>query len=295
MGIGQRHSHIMKPKKGPDDPELATMLQEALTLVSIADLLRIADELVARHRWFVARFAAPPAPGSLAPDDLTRFARSVTTSKRDATSLSQHLLQHQHGQHGQHGQSNTEAMFAALLNHERPVGRRIAEAVAALSGKNGLDERICLEAATGLLHFTAPDSYWWWTRWLWDATMQTGILSLLAGSVHNVRASTIGEGYKKVGSVTAMSMRFAEGTGLLVPELVNDPQRVRFASDVFLACAYVVYMYGISSWRLSREFNRLLPAPPAMMRRLLGVPRPRDKTEGMKPIEGGACADSEKA
>ncbi|RMF27870.1 MAG: hypothetical protein D6759_16885 [Chloroflexi bacterium] len=70
-----------------------------------------------------------------------------------------------------------------------------------------------------------------------------------------------------------MSMRFAEGTGLLTPALVNDPRRSPFAADAFLACAYSVYLYGITSWRLSREFNRLLPSLPDMMRRLLGLPK----------------------
>lgn len=278
MGIGQRHSHIMKPKYGPEDPELAEMLQEALQLVSIADLLLIADELVARHQWFAARCAARPDPTfpPLDTQDLSWLARSVTTSQREATDLKNRLLQlrEQKGeQKGEQEHDGLSSLIAALFDSEngRPVGKRIEDWVAAL---DGLDERVSLEAATGLLHATLPKTYWWWSRWMWDATTQTGILSLLAGSVHNLRASTIREGYEKVGSVMAMSMRFAEGTGLLVPELVNHPQRVLFAADVFLACAYVVYLYGVSSWRLSREFNRLLPPPPVLMRRLLGLPRP---------------------
>lgn len=269
MGIGQRHSHIMKPKKGPEDPELTEMLQEALHLIAIDDLVQMADELVARHRWFVALFAAPPGSGSLSPDHLEHLARAVTTSKRDRTTLASRLLTLQQ----QNEQPDLPALFAALLDHDSPAGKRFEHFVAALAG---VGERVGVEAATGLLHFTFPETYWWWSRWMWDATTQTGILSLLAGSVHNLRAASIGEGYEKVGAVTAMSLRFAEGTGLLVPELVDHPQRVLFAADVFLACAYVVYMYGVSSWRLSREFNRLLPAPPAMIRRLLGLPRPRE-------------------
>ncbi|NJN67263.1 MAG: hypothetical protein HC884_11395 [Chloroflexaceae bacterium] len=286
----------MKPKHGPEDPELAEMLQEAWQLVSIADLLHIADELIARHQWFAARFAPLPGAGSFAHslplnddhgDDLAWLARSVTTSKRDAVSLKDCLLELR-AQHGQHPHDRVSSLVAALLNDENgcPVGKRIEAFVVALSkngsengSKNRLDERVALEAATGLLHFTLPATCWWWSRWMWDATTRTGILPLLAGSVHNLRACRIGEGYEKVGSVTAMSMRFAEGTGLLVSELVNHPQRVLFAADVFLACAYVVYLYGISSWRLSREFNRLLPVPPVLMRRLLGLPRPRATEE----------------
>jgi hypothetical protein len=271
MGIGQRHSHIMKPKHGPDDPELTEMLQEALHLIAVDDLVQIADELITRHHWFATLFVEQPAPDSLSADHLARLARVVTTSKADRSSLTNSLHSLQQEQNGA-----ATALCAALLNHDNPAGERIEHFVAALEG---VDERARLEMATGLLHFTFPETYWWWSRWMWDATTQTGILSLLAGSVHNLRAAGVGEGYEKVGSVTAMSMRFAEGTGLLVPDLVNHPQhpqRALFAPDVFLACAYVVYMYGISSWRLSREFNRLLPPPPTMIRRLLGLSRPRE-------------------
>jgi hypothetical protein len=68
-------------------------------------------------------------------------------------------------------------------------------------------------------------------------------------------------------------MRFAEGTGLLVPQLMNDARRAPFASSAFLSCAYGVYLYGTTGWRLSRDFNGLLPPLPKLARRLLGLPK----------------------
>ena len=136
---------------------------------------------------------------------------------------------------------------------------------------NALDTRLALELATGLLHNVSPTDHWLWTRWLWDPTVGTGILPLLAGSVHNLVADNLADGYARVGAVTAMSVKFGEGTGLFVDELMNDPKRVPFANSAFLACAYSVYLYGTTSWRLSREFNGLLPTLPNMARRLLGL------------------------
>jgi hypothetical protein len=143
---------------------------------------------------------------------------------------------------------------------------------------NALDTRLALELATGLLHNTFPKDNWLWTRWLWDPTTGTGILPLLAGSSHNLLATNIADGYARVGAVTAMSMKFAEGTGLWTDELMNNEKRAPFANSAFLACAYGVYMYGSTSWRLSRDFNELLPSLPNMARRLLGLPKIKDET-----------------
>jgi hypothetical protein len=84
------------------------------------------------------------------------------------------------------------------------------------------------------------------------------------------------DGYSRVGAVSAMSMKFAEGTGLWTDQLVRNKKRALFANSAFLACAYAVYMYGSTSWRLSRDFNELLPSLPNMARRLLGLPKVKD-------------------
>jgi hypothetical protein len=143
---------------------------------------------------------------------------------------------------------------------------------------NALDTRLALELASGLLHNTDPNQSWLWTRWLWDPTTGTGILPLLAGSTHNLLANNLADGYARVGAVTAMSMKFAEGTGLFVDELTSIERRAQFANSAFLACAYAVYMYGSTSWRLSRDFNELLPSLPNMARRLLGLPKAKEDT-----------------
>jgi hypothetical protein len=161
-------------------------------------------------------------------------------------------------------------IFSELLSGEAPAPIRVTSFVEKL---HALDTRLALELASGLLHNTRPGDTWLWTRWLWDPTTGTGILPLLAGSSHNLLATNIADGYSRVGAVSAMSMRFAEGTGLWTDELVSNEKRALFANSAFLACAYAVYMYGSTSWRLSRDFNELLPSLPNMARRLLGLPK----------------------
>jgi hypothetical protein len=251
----QRQSHILKQKTGPDDPELQATLYEALAQVSPKDVIAIADELAERHDHLFAGFGSASLTWA---SSFAEIAAAVTHTKSNAMTLKNYFAQSDY------------TIFEELLHGETPTPVRVATFVEKL---NALDTRLALELASGLLHNNFPKGNWLWTRWLWDPTTGTGILPLLAGSTHNLLATNLGDGYARVGTVTAMSMKFGESTDLFSPELVNDAKRAPFANSAFLACAYAVYMYGTTSWRLSRDFNKLLPSLPDMARRLLGLPK----------------------
>ena len=261
MTLPQRQSHIIKQKTGPDDPELQNYLQDALGQVAPEDVIAIADELAERHaRLFLNTSTRLSASLKV---DSPQFASAsadifaaVTHTKANARTLSNHFAQ------------GGNKLFDELLDGDAPTPVRVASFVEKL---NVLDTRLALELATGLLHNISPKDNWLWTRWLWDPTVGTGILPLLAGSVHNLVAENLADGYARIGAVTAMSMKFGEGTGLFTSELLDSEKRAPFANSAFLACAYSVYLYGTTSWRLSREFNGLLPTLPNMARRLLGL------------------------
>lgn len=259
MTLPQRQSHIVKQKTGPDDPELHKALQDSLAQVAPEDVIAIADELAERHaRLFLD---LEPAAVKLASSSADIFS-AVTHTKANARTLTNYFAQ------------SDFKLFDELLNGDAPTPVRVFLFVEKL---NALDTRLALELASGLLHNISPNDNWLWTRWLWDPTTGTGILPLLAGSVHNLVADNLADGYARVGAVTAMSMKFAEGTGLFVDELMSTEKRAQFANSAFLACAYGVYMYGSTSWRLSRDFNELLPSLPNMARRLLGLKKIREE------------------
>jgi hypothetical protein len=251
----QRQSHILKQKTGPDDPELQVSLQDALGQVSHEDVITIADDLADRQSRLFLGLEADPAKLT---SSFGEIASAVTHTKANARSITSYFAQ------------SPAAVFSELLSGEAPAPVRVA---AFVEKQNALDTRLALELATGLLHNTFPRDNWLWTRWLWDPTTGTGILPLLAGSTHNLLAANIADGYARVGSITALSMKFGEGTGLWTDELVANEKRALFANSAFLACAYAVYMYGSTSWRLSRDFNELLPSLPNMARKLLGLPK----------------------
>lgn len=119
----------------------------------------------------------------------------------------------------------------------------------------------------------SPWHYWLWTRWLWDARYGTGILPLLASSSHALEGQSIGVQYRQLRPLIALGAELGRNSGLICADLADDPHIGPFATDAFLAIAYSVYLYGITNWRLSREFNRLLPSVPQLARRLLGLPK----------------------
>lgn len=260
MSQPQRQSHILKQKTGPDDPELQKALQDSLAQVAPEDVIAIADELAQRHARLFLDLETDSAKLTSSFADI---ASAVTHTKANARTITNYFAQGDY------------AIFDQLLNGESPTPVRVATFVEKL---NALDTRLALELATGLLHNTSPNAHWLWTRWLWDPTTGTGILPLLAGSTHNLLAENLADGYARVGAVTAMSIKFAEGTGLWTEELTSNEKRAQFANSAFLACAYAVYMYGSTSWRLSRDFNELLPSLPNMARRLLGLKKIKDDT-----------------
>ena len=266
--LPERQSHIIKQKTGPDDPELQTTLQEALGQVTPEDVIAIADELAERHARIFSDLE--PASAKLA-SSFTDIASAVTHTKANARTITNYFNMESNGLPlGNQKLASGFHIFDQLLHGEAPTPVRVAAFVEKL---NALDTRLALELATGLLHNISPADNWLWTRWLWDPTTGTGILPLLAGSTHNLLEENLADGYARVGAVTAMSMKFGEGTGLWTDELMSNEKRAPFANSAFLACAYGVYMYGSTSWRLSRDFNELLPSLPNMARRLLGLPK----------------------
>ncbi len=261
MALPQRQSHIVKQKTGPDDPVLEETLQEALKQVSSDDVIAIADELAERHARL---FLGLETDSAKLASSFADVAAAVTHTKANARTITNYFAQ---------GETK---IFDELLNGDTPIPARVATFVEKL---NALDTRLALELASGLLHNTSPNAHWLWTRWLWDPTTGTGILPLLAGSTHNLLADNLADGYARVGSVSAMSIKFGEGTGLWTDELMANEKRAQFANSAFLACAYSVYLYGTTSWRLSREFNNLLPSLPNMARKLLGLKKIKEEKD----------------
>jgi len=123
------------------------------------------------------------------------------------------------------------------------------------------------DVAAELLHWSDPDRYWLWTKWMWDPRTETGSLRLVTMEEFDLYGSSPGDTYLKVGEAVA----FVNETGRAVgfTDIGSGP----FGINVFLACTYGIYMYTVLRMRMTQEFNHVVPQLPELARRLLGVYR----------------------
>ncbi|GBD19668.1 hypothetical protein HRbin28_00101 [bacterium HR28] len=268
-----RPSHLIKPKTGPDDPELQETLLEGLQQVAPDDILQLSRELQTRRQRLLPLLATLVSGAPVEASTTSEIATAVTATRRQAEAAHK-LLARLVGCQELSILLAGELSDPSRLSPEHGTGPVEERLRTFLMACGQTDRRLALELATGLLHLAAPRRYWLWTRWLWDIQHGTGILPLLASSTRALQGDDIGMQYRQLGAVIAMGTELGRNSGLLPRELADDPESGPFATDAFLAIAYSIYLYGITNWRLSREFNRLLPSLPDLARRLLGLPRP---------------------
>ena len=128
-----------------------------------------------------------------------------------------------------------------------------------------LAENVRVDLASELLHFTDPERYWLWTRWMWDPRTRTGALPLVTTVAYDLQGDGAGEIYMKVGRAVAFVHEVGEAAGF------RKINRNVFGTDVFLCSVYVIYAYTVLRMRMTQEFNKVMPGLSEFCRRLLGV------------------------
>lgn len=238
----------MTPAVLVDTETAREFLGEVLARASEAELQGLVRDLEGKHARLVAWRADRAARDE---SGLVGALRLVFATRRQARALVARL-----------GVERLGAWIDDLLESPAPVGARLET----FAGRVGA-ERPALgwELGAELLHFTAPGSYWLWTRWIWDPATATGALALLSTDLGWLRGRSVAETYLGVGQALALLEATGQGAGFLGPG--------RFALDVFLAAVYAVYAYTAVGLGLTPEFNRVLPRLPELCRRLLGVYR----------------------
>ncbi len=228
-------------------------MREILSQVSESELTDIAAALERKGAGFAALLGTPGAARALPPEDLRRVLRSTFATRRKADAIL-----------GVAGPERFGAAVDDLLHGPGVVTERFRafDAVLVDHPDPGFD------LPSELLHFTAPDRWWLWTRWMWDPRAGTGSLPLVTTEDFDLDAPDRGEGYLRVGE----AMAFVNETGKAVG--FTNLGSGLFGADVFLACVYAVYMYTVLRLRMTQEFNRIVPELPDLVRRLLGVYRP---------------------
>jgi hypothetical protein len=191
--------------------------------------------------------------GALDPTDLRRVLRSVFATRRRADAMIEAI-----------GAGPLTAEIDRLLHGHDPLSNRFERFDDVVAGfpDPGFD------LPGELLHFTYPDRYWPWTRWMWDPRIETGSLPLVTMEEFDLVGEGRGPTYLRVGEAVA----FVQETGRAAGFAAFGPSP--FGIDVFLACVYGVYLYTVLRMRMTQEFNQIVPELPDLVRRLLGVHRP---------------------
>jgi hypothetical protein len=236
-----------------DTQSAEEFMRETLEKVSRDELMTVSALLDAKAAGFNSLLGSPGQARTLDRDDLRRVLRSVFATRRKADAILDDV-----------GPARLGAAIDDLLHGPGLVTERFVafDAVLAAHPEQGFD------LPSELLHFTAPDRWWLWTRWMWDPRAGTGALPLVTTEDFDLDAGDRGETYLRVGE----AMAFVNETGKAVG--FTDLGSGLFGADVFLACVYSVYMYTVLRLRMTQEFNRIVPELPDLVRRLLGVYRP---------------------
>lgn len=242
---------------GPAGPVVDTasaseFMRETLEKVSTEDLTEIAGLLERKRAVFAGLLGMPGQARSLSRQDLRGVLRKIFSTRRKADAILDRV-----------GPERLGAGIDDLLYGAGSLPDRFRDFDVLL--EEFPDPGFDLPGE--ILHFTHPDSYWLWTRWMWDPRTETGSLRLVTVEEFDLTAASRGEGYLRVGEAIA----FVNETGKAVGFTAMGVGL--FGTDVFLACVYAVYMYTVLRLRMTQEFNRIVPELPDLVRRLLGVHR----------------------
>jgi hypothetical protein len=222
--------------------------QEIRPALSETEAAAIAAELERKSALFAATLARPAAPPAHA--EVRALLRCVFGARRSADRILDAV-----------GAPALAAAIDDLLHSgdDLPVRLERFDALLAQFPEQGFD------LPGELLHFTYPDRYWLWTRWIWDPRADTGALRLVTTEETDLDGGGRGATYLAVGQAMVFVHETAAAAGF------STGGHGLFGTDVFLAAVYGVYMNTVLRMRMTQEFTRMVPDLPNLVRRLLGV------------------------
>ena len=240
----------LKHEEVVDSESALEFMKEATKLASSADLEDLSERVSLKAECF-NKYLNQTSVEELKEEQFDRIVQLIFSIGRKSKRLI-----------AANGFENLRFRISELLHGDAPVEERFNVFV---KGVEGVEEKMRINFAGELLHFSMPERYWLWTNWIWDPDNNTGALPLVIQEEVDLLGETEGETYLRVGGAMAYVHQVGKERGYA---------RVghgTYGIDVFLACVYAVYMYTVFRVKLSDEFNRILPELPELTRRVLGV------------------------
>ena len=225
-------------------------MKETLELVKKENLIDIADALEEKSLLFQQTLAEDKLK-AISEEELKVILKRIFSIRRKLDKLYEQISFDQ-----------LKPAIYDLLYDSGKIDQRFQRFVDQLGD---LDAPLKYDLASELLHFTFPDRYWLWSRWMWDPKNKTGAIPLVTSEGFDLEGKKISEVYMKVGKGVAFVHSVAESAEF---QFIN---RSLFGTDVYLSCVYIIYSYTILQLKMTKEFNEVMPGMTEFSRRLLGV------------------------
>jgi hypothetical protein len=237
------------PGQVVDTETAAEFMSETLASVASGDLAAIADDLRRKSELFRTHLD-PAEVTHLGKPELRIVLRSVFTARRNADAILANI-----------GVRTLRDEIAELLYDDGDLGGRYEHFQTVLAEWPS----VAFELPSELLHFTEPDRYWLWTRWMWNPRTDTGAIALVTEDGFDLGSGDPWPTYQRIGQASAFISETGRAAGFT--SFTSGP----FGIDVFLACVYTIYMYTVLRLRMTQEFNHIVPQQTELIRRLFGV------------------------
>lgn len=233
-----------------DTESAKEFMQETLSRITLEGLSQISADLQVKNRAF-AKMLHLNAIDKLSEVEIHRLLQLVFATRRKTKKILETF-----------SIEKLRKWIKELLYGSEEIAVRFQHFFDRLEG---FDNNLRFGLAGELLHFTFPEKYWLWSRWMWDPKTKTGALPLVCMEDFDLNAPSFGEAYMKVGKATAFVHHTGEAAGF------QNISRSLFGTDVYLCCVYVIYVYTVLRMRMTQEFNKVIPGLPEFCRRLLGI------------------------
>ena len=227
-------------------------MKETMEKIKEGSLKKIASELEGKSQYFKEKLGTQQLIEQLSKEEVFDILRNIFCTRRAAKKILAEKIEVE----------DLKKLMIELLYAEKPLEQRFQSFCDSLEM---LNSNIRYDLASELLHYTFPDKYWLWCRWMWDPKVKTGSLPLVTTEDYSFEGKTVGETYLNIGKALIFIHEVGEAAGF------QTISRNLFGTSVFLSCVYVIYAYTILRMRMTQEFNKVMPGLTEFSRRILGI------------------------
>ena len=181
-----------------DSASALEFMKEATKLASSADLEDLSERVSLKAECFQGHLS-PSFVDKLDQGNFDRIVSLIFSIGRKSKRLID-----------ANGFENLRTMIRELLHGDDPVEDRFSLFVNQIEG---IEEKMRINFAGELLHYSMPDRYWLWTNWIWDPDNNTGALPLVVQEEVDLLGETEGETYLRVGEVMSYVNRVGNERG----------------------------------------------------------------------------------